>query len=81
MGNLTAENVEIPWDLHNIVKHPECVERVVAKLDSGEEVDASGIIRPDGLVAYRIEYKQGPCREGCNVLLPEIQEKGCYFIP
>jgi hypothetical protein len=77
MGGLAKTEVMVPSDLWNRVKHPECVERIVAELSDGKEVDAE-YTRPDGLVAYRIEYKQGPCREGCSSLLPEIQKKGCY---
>ena len=76
MGGLTEE-VTVPIDLGQWVKHPECVDRIVAELKDGKEVRA-GIRRPAGLVAYRIEYKEGPCREECPSLHPEIQEVGCY---
>ena len=77
MGNLTKNEVTVPSDLWNRIKHPECVEKIVAELSDGREVDA-GFSRPQDLVAYRTEYKCGPCHEGCSSLLPEIQAKGCY---
>ena len=80
MGNLTKIETPIGTgnpDLSNRIKHPKCVDRIVAELSDGREVEV-GLTRPQDLVAYRIEYKIGPCREGCESLLPEIQAKGCY---
>lgn len=65
------------FDLFKRIKHPECVKRVVAELSDGTETDA-GIERPEGIVAYRIEYRKGKCKEECDSLLPEIQANGCY---
>ncbi len=63
MGGLKlTEEVAVPADLWNRVKHPDCVERIVAELSDGREVGA-GFTRPSGLVAYRIEYKKGPSGE------------------
>ena len=64
-------------DLLGKIKHPMCVKKVIAELEDGREIKAE-LMRPEGLVAYRIEYKEGPCRTMCDILDKEIQSQGCY---
>ena len=73
-------SVIIPWELASRVKHPECVEKIVAVLDNEEMLTGSDIlgINIHKLKEYQIHYKVGPCRKDCSSLIPEIQEKGCY---
>lgn len=85
MGELIATQVTVPIDLWNRVKHPECVEKIVAELSDGTEIGA-GFTRPKNLVAYRIEYKVGPCMDNCQRVIDlwvrsgitDYAEKGCY---
>ena len=86
MGNSKPNTVDIPSELWNRAgKHPECVERIVAELEDGTEVDFTGFSKPKGLVAYRIEYKKGPCMDDCPRVkelakdgFADYAEKGCY---
>ncbi len=72
-------------DLGVHIKHPECVDRIVAELSDGTEIEA-GLLRPEGLTAYRIEYKVGPCMDNCPRVealaekhgMTDYAEKGCY---
>lgn len=77
--------VSVPHDLGTRVKHPECVKRIVAELSNGTEIEDVST-RPEGLVAYRIEYKVGPCMQNCERVealakrygITDYAAKGCY---
>lgn len=88
MGDLTQSETPLGadnLDLRNRIKHPQCVDKVVAELSDGTEIEA-GFTRPKNLVAYRIEYKVGPCMDNCPRVIDlmvrfgviDYAEKGCY---
>ena len=62
-------------DLIDKIQDAPCVERVVAELSDGTEIEA-GLTRPDGLVAYRVEYRDDTTHNKSIQLAKAINYRG-----